>query len=71
MGKRSIAGFLSIGFILTQGLAVAAEIPSEIGRLTYVQGRVDRSGPANSQTYVPVVKEETISLNDIVRTKSF
>ncbi len=53
--------------LMTCASAFAAQ---EIGKLSYVEGRVDRAGGTDTQ-YLPVVKEETVSVGDIVRTKSY
>ena len=71
MFKQNVSAFLIVGFILMVSPAVFAETPSEIGRLTYVQGRVDRSQISSTESYTPVVKDESVSIGDIVRTKSF
>lgn len=53
---------------VTANNAVAGGALSGIGQITYVEGRVDRIAGAD---YLPVVRQENISVGDTIRTKSF
>ncbi len=72
--KAVIASNLVVTLFIATAALLAMTVPAhaaqEIGKLTYVEGRVDRMEPA-SVGYLPVVKEEAIFLGDTVRTKSY
>src|SRR3989338_2656131 len=62
-GTRFIAALLSI--LLSSPYAFAGDV----GRITYVEGRVDISRP-NSDIAAPAREGDTVSVGDAVRTKS-
>ena len=51
-------------------ISFAAELGTPIGRLSYVEGRVDRKDIGSDQ-YNPMIKGEFVYPGDLVRTKSF
>ena len=67
-------GFVTLFLAMTTFLLVspvfAAESGTQVGRLSYLEGRVDRKDTPSGD-YTPVIKGEFIYPGDILRTKGF
>ncbi len=70
MDRNAGIFFMAALMVLASAAASDALEDQRIGRVTYVERRVDRSH-FGAPSYVPVVREEFVWVGDVVRTKSY